>query len=64
MKPTSLDIAVLLEKAIILNGIIANGTKAEKQMATKEFLAIKPFIHCSMSTIQQTTEGTPFLLWK
>lgn len=45
MNLTSFDIAVLLEKAIILNGLIAFGNAAEKQTAKKEMEAILPTIH-------------------
>ncbi|HCG4535922.1 TPA: hypothetical protein NJY08_004772 [Salmonella enterica subsp. enterica serovar Typhi str. AG3] len=44
MNLTSLDIAVLLEKSIILNGLIAFGSKIEKQKAKKEMEQILPII--------------------
>ncbi|MFA8440098.1 hypothetical protein [Pueribacillus sp. YX66] len=49
MKPevkglTSLDAAVLMEKMIILNGMLVHGTEEEKQRATEEWNKLEPII--------------------
>ena len=50
MKPTieglnQLDVAILMEKYILLLGMINYGTKEQKRMARKEFQKIDSYIH-------------------
>ena len=61
MKFTSFDKAVLLEKAIILNGIIANGNREEKKQARMQFEnEILPCIRDITTTNKNVEEGYPF----
>lgn len=41
---TTFDMAVVLQKAVILNGIIAKGTLAERKTAIQWFNELRPFI--------------------
>lgn len=41
---TTFDMAVILQKAVILNGIIAKGTPAERKLAIQEFNELRPLI--------------------
>jgi len=62
MKFTSFDKAVLLEKAIILNGLIANGDKEERKRAKIQFeKEVLPCIRALANTNKVTEgEGCPF----
>ena len=41
---TDFDKAVMVEKAIILNGLIAHGTPAQKKDAIQDWMLLKPAI--------------------
>lgn len=41
---TPLDVAVLLEKAILLNGMILHGDKEQKAYAKQEWVTLEPHI--------------------
>lgn len=41
---TTFDMAVILQKAVILNGIIAKGSPKERKMAIMEFNELRPTI--------------------
>ena len=41
---TTFDMAVILQKAVILNGIIAKGTPEERKLAIQEFNELRPLI--------------------
>ncbi len=62
MKFTSFDKAVLMEKAIILNGLIANGNKEERKQAKIQFE--KEVLPCilALTNANKVTEeeGCPF----
>lgn len=62
MEFSSFDKAVLMEKAIILNGIIANGDKEERKKAKMQFE--KEILPCilAITNISRSTdvEGCPF----
>lgn len=62
MKFTSFDKAVLMEKAIILNGLIANGNKEQRKQAKMQFEnEILPCILALTSSNKNTVEeGCPF----
>ncbi|MFY0519379.1 hypothetical protein ACOMCU_16350 [Lysinibacillus sp. UGB7] len=62
MKFTSFDKAVLMEKAIILNGLIANGDKEERKRAKIQFeKEVLPYILTFTNVNKNTeTEGRPF----
>lgn len=62
MKFTSFDKAVLMEKAIILNGLIANGNKEERKRAKIQFeKEILPWILSLTNTNESTeSESCPF----
>lgn len=40
----SFDVGVLLEKAIILNGMLVHGTEEQKAYAKKEWISLEPQI--------------------
>lgn len=59
MNPTinglnSFDVAVLLEKATLLNGMLVRGTDQQKEYAKQEWLALEPQIklHINVDAIE------------
>lgn len=44
MSYTSLDKACMVEKSILLNGLLAYGTPAEKKWAIQEWAKLRPLI--------------------
>lgn len=61
MKYTSFDKAVLMEKAIILNGLIANGNKEQRKQAKMQFEnEVLPCLLALTSANKTEEEGCPF----
>ena len=62
MKTTEFDKAVLLEKAIILNGLLANGSSIEKKHAKEEWKKLSVELINAFPHLKANTNGEiPFL---